>query len=1069
MENVFFTLLRRLLVSAVLVSGLVAVSPLKLLAAANGVHRSMQQTIVKGQVIDSSGEPIIGASVLEEGTTNGTITDFDGYYTLSTSSATSVIVVSYIGCKSVSYSANDKRLQRIVLAEDSEMLDEVVVVGYGTQKKETLTGSVTVVNDAIFKDKGTVANPLSAMQGQVPGLVISRSSAAPGEEGWGVSIRGAVSKNSVEPLLIIDGVPANSVKEMAQLNSNDIESINFLKDASAAIYGAKAAGGVILVTTKRPDVGKAKVDYSGSFTRKIVGLQPRLMSLDEWSAGVIQARRNDGYGEDDMWIRYGQLAQQMKGSWIDMNGGNGTIPDPIPGAFNGVADFVFHDMNWTDALWGNANSTQHNLSFSGGTEKASYRLSLGYLNDQGTLQWGNNSNERYNVRLFNKLKISDRISLESSMAATRQHQVAPTQIGAVLGVSIPQPGLPISTIDGKPYAWGGIHTPNWLAELGGDSRLVVTSMNVNEVLNINILKGFDFQGTLGYSTSGAARDEQYLSVDWYQYDGTLIRNENSPYPAQEKSSYMKSASRTDNYAASAFFTYKFLLDKHHDVSLMAGMQYDYASYDYSATKAMNVEASIESLNGKGEVYINSVNRWEEAILSYFGRMNYNYLSKYLLEVNARYDGSSKFLPTNRWNFFWGTSAGWRLSEEKIMENLRDYISELKFRVSYGEVGNQSGIGRYDGVQLYNYKSASGAYLGNSKATYVESAGLVSTERTWERIYNYNVGVDFGILNNRLTGSFEMFLKKNNNMLVSKLHPGVLGGIAPNTNSGKFEAKGYEGSLMWRDKIVDFTYHLGGTLTYITNKMIDGGEIVVSEGYNGALNGYPLNSIFGYRYMGKIQNEEQLMKYSQKYAGNNSINMPGNLRLGDHMYEDVNGDGKLTQDDLVFLGSDDPKLSFSFNLGFEWKGFDFNAVLQGVGSRTIFREIDAWKVPFRAIWLNTSNQSVGNVWSLETPDKHFPSYSNNSNINNYNYMASTWSVENGAYLRLKDIVLGYTLPKSFINKFGFLTNMRVYISATDIWEKSYINDGWDPEASRNVQNKQRYPFNRNLTFGLNATF
>ena len=362
-------------------------------------------------------------------------------------------------------------------------------------------------------------------------------------------------------------------------------------------------------------------------------------------------------------------------------------------------------------------------------------------------------------------------------------------------------------------------------------------------------------------------------------------------------------------------------------------------------------------------------------------------------------------------------------------------------------------------------------MGSSKGTYVESAGLVSTERTWERIYNYNVGLDFGFLDGRLSGSFELFMKKNNNMLVERLYPGVLGGSAPDMNSGKFEAKGYDGSLTWRDRIKDFSYHVGGTLTYMTNELIDGGETVKVAGHNGALNGYPLNSIFGYRYIGKIQNEEQLMKYTQRYGGNNTIDMPSNLlRLGDHMYEDVNKDGRLTQDDLVFLGSDDPKLSFSFNFGFEWKGFDFSAIFQGVGKRTIYRGIDAWKVPFKAIWLNTSNQSVGNVWSPETPDNFYPSYSNNNSINNYNYIASTWSVDNGAYLRLKDIVLGYTLPKSVLNKMGnFMTNLRVYVAGADIWEKTYIHDGWDPEATREISGKDRYPFNRTFTVGINATF
>ena len=1071
MENSFIKISsKRILFSTAMVSFLCMGGAVPV--AAESRIDMIQQTSasVLGTVVDSNGEPIIGASVLEKGTTNGVITDFNGKFSLNVKSSKATIVISFIGYKTIEVAASDsKSLTRIVMSEDTEVLDEVVVVGYGTQKKETLTGSVTVVGKDIFKDKGTVANPLSAMQGQVPGLRITRSSAAPGEEGWGISIRGAVSKNSVEPLLIIDGVPASGVSEMSQLNADDIESINFLKDASAAIYGAKAAGGVILVTTKRPDAGKAKIEYSGSFTRKIVGLQPRLMSLDEWADGVLQARLNDGYGDSDNWVRYARLAKAMKGSWINLHGGFDPDEDPIPGGFRGVADFVFHDINWTDALWGNANSTQHNLSISGGSEKASYRLSLGYLNDQGTLQWGNNSNERYNMRLFNNYKISNRVSLESNLSASRQHQVAPTQIGAVLGSSTPQPGLPVSTIDGKPYAWGGIHTPNWQAELGGDNKLVVTAMSINEVLKVNILDGLDFQGTLGYSTNNATRDEQYLSIDWYSYDGTLIRNENSPYPAQDKSSYTKSSSRNDNYTVSGFLTYKKLFNDVHDFSAMGGVQYDYAAYDFSGTKAMDVESAIESINGKGQIYLDKVDRWEEAILSYFGRFNYNYKSKYMLEVNARYDGSSKFLPENRWKFFWGASGGWRISEENFMEGVRDYISDLKLRLSYGEVGNQSGIGRYDGIQLYNYKPNSGVLLGTSKGTYVESAGLVSTVRTWERIYNYNIGLDFGFLNNRLSGTFELFMKKNNNMLVSRAYPGVLGGKAPSTNDGKFEAKGYDATITWRDRIGSFNYHLGGTLTYMTNKLKDGGEVVVQAGYNGAVNGYPLNSVFGYRYVGKIQNEEQLDYYLRKYLGSNSISLPSNMRLGDHMYEDVNKDGRLTQDDLVFLGSDDPKYSFSFNFGFDWKGFDFNTVFQGVGKRTIYREIDTWKVPFKAIWLNTTNQSVGNVWSPDTPNNHFPTYSSNNNINNYNYIPSTWSADNGAYLRLKEIVLGYTLPKDWMAKTGFISNLRVYVSGADLWEKSYISDGWDPEATRKVETKQRYPFNRTVTVGINATF
>lgn len=1060
---------KRLLYSAAFVSAFMSGGALPSLHAADvDAISSVQQSMkVEGVVVDEAGMPVIGASILEKDTTNGVITDIDGRFVLNLTSEKSIIVISYIGYKTLEVGAGSGSLGMITLKEDSEMLDEVVVVGYGAQKKKTLTGSVAVIGDEIFKDKGTVSNPLQAMQGQVPGLMITRSSAAPGEEGWDISIRGAVSKNSTEPLLIIDGVPASGVSEMAQLNSADIESINFLKDASAAIYGSKAAGGVILVTTKRPKSGKAKIEYNGSYTHKMVGLQPRMMSYDEWMDGIMQACRNDGYGEDYTWIRYAKLAQKMKGKYIDMD----FNPDPIPGSFQGVDDFVFmDDVNWTDVLWGSASSTQHDLSVSGGTDKATYRLSLGYLFDEGTLQWGNNTNQRYNVRLTNSFKVTDRLSIESVMSASRQNQVSPTQIGSTLGVSIPQPGFPVSTIDGKPYAWGGQYTPNWRAELGGDNKLIVTAMNVNEQFKYNIIKGLDLTATFGYSTNTAIRDEQYLSIQWYSYNGDPIYSENSPYPIKDDSSYTKSVARTDNYTASAFFTYNTKFSGQHDFTAMLGWQYDRTNYDYSGTKAKNIDAALEVLNGTGQVFIDKVDKWEEAIMSFFGRLNYNYKEKYLIEGNARYDGSSKFQPKNRWNFFYGVSGGWRITQESFMEGIKDYIDEIKLRISYGEVGNQSGISRYDGIQLYNSVSNSGALLGNGLTSYISAGNIVSTERTWERIHNYNLGLDFTTIGGRLSGSFEVFMKKNNNMLVGVLYPGVLGSTAPDTNSGKFESKGYDGNLTWRDNINGFNYHLGGTLTYMTNKLIDGGETVISEGFNSVINGYPLNSVFGYRYVGKIQNEEQLNKYKNRYLTNNSIGMPSNIRLGDHMYEDVNGDGKLTQDDLIYLGSDDPKFSFSFNFGFEWKGLDFSAVFQGVGKRTVFRENDAWKVPFKAIWLNTTNQSVGNVWSPETPDNHFPTYSNNTNINDYNYLPSTWSADNGSYLRLKDVVLGYTLPKPALNKLGnFFTNLRIYVAGSDLWEKSYITDGWDPETTRSVSNKERYPFNRTITVGLNASF
>lgn len=365
-------------------SALLAGSPWTAFADTDNILEVLQNSTVRGKVVDASGEPVIGASVVVKGTTTGVITDLDGNFILNNVSEKSVLVISYVGYKSQEITVSGKSAINVTMQEDSEMLDEVVVVGYGAMKKSSLTGSVTVVDSKIFENKGSMSNPLQALQGQAPGVRITRSSSAPGEEGWGVSLRGAVSKNTTEPLLIIDGVPSDAVSDLQYLHPSDIETMNFLKDASAAIYGAKAAGGVIIVTTKRPQAGKLKIEYNGSYTRKMPGLQAELMSLDEWAGSFLQAMENDGLDDTYTWYRYVKLMQANKGGFINVH--DGSNPNPIPGM--GVNDYVFHDVNWTDVMWGPANSTQHDLSFSGGNEKVTYRLSAGYLFDDSNLRWG---------------------------------------------------------------------------------------------------------------------------------------------------------------------------------------------------------------------------------------------------------------------------------------------------------------------------------------------------------------------------------------------------------------------------------------------------------------------------------------------------------------------------------------------------------------------------------------------------------------------------------------------------------------------------------------------------------
>ncbi|RXK86840.1 SusC/RagA family TonB-linked outer membrane protein [Filimonas effusa] len=1040
-------------------------------APASGVRA---KRTVKGRVTDATGKPLAGVTVTQKGTSVAVVTNQDGAYSINVPSGQNIVLeFSNIGFAGKELTLTPQSTAAdIQLQEAANSLNEVIVVGYGTRKKETLTGAVTTVSAKMFQNKGTVASPLQAMQGQVPGVIITRSSAAPGDESWAVKLRGAVSANATEPLVIVDGVALDSYRELRLINSNDIENINFLKDASAAIYGSRAAGGVILVTTKKAKAGKSAVEFNSTYSHKIVGLQPRLMNIDQWANGVIEARTNDGYGADDVWIRYANLAMANKDGYINLlNSAN-----PIPN-FGDIKDYVFLDNNWTDILWGNAGATQQDISLSGGSDRSTYRLSLGYFGDDGTLQWGNNNNKRYNLRLNNNLKVSDWFSIESVIAYNKQHQLSPSMIGSVLGQGYAQPGLPAATLNGKPYAWGGQYTPNWFAELGGDNKLNVTSLNISENLRFNLRSDLKLVVNLGYNNSFAQRNVQQNSIQWYNYAGTLQVQTN---PTQPATYFSRSTASTDFYSASAYLQYDKTIAGDHHIAATLGTQYEYNQYDYYWARVFNINSSLGVLNGSGEVQIvdpanasNKTTRNHYAVGSYFGRFNYDYKSKYLLEANGRYDGSSKFAPANRWNFFYGLSGGWRISKENFFRHNASlsFINELKLRASYGIVGNQSGIDMYDGVQLLNMVSGTGAYIGDGLATYVTTTGtMVSYNRTWEKIHNYNIGFDYALLKNHLTGSVDWFKKKNNNMLLSQTYPGILGANAPKANIGEFEGHGWEATLNWSGDLGKVHYTVGGAFTCAKNKLLNfGGANVVKQGFNSAVEGSPLNAIFGLKLDGRIQTEKQRQDYLDKYNIGNAIGLSSAIRVGDNMYKDVNNDGVLDMKDLVYLGTDDPQISYAFNIGADWKGFDCSLVFQGAGQRTTFRDDVNWRIPFRSVYLNTTDQSVGNHWTPENRAAFFPKYSTNSAVNNYNYQASDWSAENGAYIRLKNIVLGYTLPAAVLSKIRFISRLRIYAAASDIWEYSYINDGWDPEATRTVSAAQRYPFNRVITGGINVTF
>lgn len=1026
-----------------------------------GGHAYAQQQL-SGKVVDNAGEPVIGAMVIVDGTSTGAQTDLDGNFTLKTAPGAAV-TVTFLGYKDVKTTMRNGIV--ITLEDDTTLLDEVVVVGYGVQKKETLSGAIAVAGEEMLKEKGSLSSPLQALQGQVPGVIITRGSSAPGDEGWSMSLRGASSKNNVEPLVIIDGVAYESINEMRLINPSDIKSMSFLKDGAAAIYGSRAAGGVVLITTKAGAKGKAKVEYSGSVSMKTVGLMPELMDIDTWSNAIMTALENDN-NTNHTWYNYAKLAQQYKGMYIDLT----QTANPYgTTAFTDVSDFVFDDkVNWLNGLFDESWSTSHNLSVSGGSDKISYRVSAGYLYDGSPLVYGNNNNQRFNIRVNNSFQITNWLSLESMISYNRQEQVAPTNIGSMLTINMPMPGLPMFTMDGKAYGWGTWASPAALAEFGGDNKLSVSAINISETFKAKITKWLDFNLNLGYNTSTAERNTVSKSIDFYNYAGT---KKVLTKPTAAETYYSQTASSTDFYSVSGYLNGHHSFNGSHNLNVTLGGQYEFKDYTYFGVRAEDIQENLEIVNGSGEITLVSPNKYQWAIASLFARANYDYKEKYLVELNARYDGSSKFQPENRWAFFWGGSLAWRIAEEGFLDDA-EWLDELKLRASYGEVGNQSGIDNYDGVLLYNPSASSGALVGSGLLSQITTNGkLVSLTRQWERVQNYNAGLDFGLFGNRLTGTVEGFMKHNDNMLVGISYPALIGDAAPQTNNGVFRAWGYEGMIQWKDHVGDFSYSLGGTFTFARNKLVDlGGDAAITAGsYVSNREGYPINSLFGLRYGGKIQNEQQLNAYVEKYYPNNTIGMPTELRLGDNMFVDENGDGKLTELDYVYLGSDTPEIQYSFNAGVAWKGLDFSVVFQGAANRTVFNGVNNWTVPMRALYTNTTNHTVGKTWSASNPEGHYPTYTNKSNINSYNYQASSWSVSDGAYIRLKNVSLGYTLPDKLFKEGSGVSGCRFYFTGTDLWEYSQILDGWDPEAKSNPSTTARYPFLRSFTFGVNLTF
>lgn len=1096
-ENIFVT--------AFCLSLLVSVPETML--AVESVQTVLQQgRTISGKVTDQNGEPIIGANVVVKGTSNGVITDVDGNFELR--NASGKLVVSYIGYQIQEVSISGKSNLLIRLSEDSEVLDEVVVTGYGVQKKASLTSAISQIKgEEAFKNKG-IANATVALQGEIPGLTITRSSTRPGSEGAAMKIRGDISVNgNSSPLIIIDGI-YGSLDELNAMDASDIENISVLKDASAAIYGARSASGVVLVTTKRGKKGKAQITYNGSISRTIDGIQPPITTNAEWLDMFFEAQYNDARAVRPNLTDPRDIYQNMDW-WIFKSFGGPTLDesdiDPETGAptiyrgyklFNALRSGQILTLRngtkverWDpntymqDYLYGQATSHKHNISISGADDKFSYRASLGYAENNSQLKVAEDGEKKYSARLNADYQALDFLKFETNMAYEKRDIVNPsTDVGA--GYFDPW-FWPIWNENGDVYdTFSGSRNPVGGLTQGGQNKNSLTTFRGGLKATLDFskwgLEGLTLSGTGNYKLVRRDQQKVYNKVQYYDWVGTKTGNKQGPGSLEEI------MEKWENITLGGFINYDRIFKEKHSVSAMLGM-----------TAEQETSKKVGAKRNQGPMYpgsdLTDLDVWVSGdnngayggqsswgFVSYLGRVNYVYDDKYSIELLGRRDGSSKLSKEQRWKNFYSVSGFWRISSEEFMKDFT-WLSDLKVRYNYGKTGSVTGIDNYERYALIK---TGGTIFGVNPTSHTSLwiDGIRSDQRTWETINSHDVGVDFAFLNNRLRGSFDYFIKRNNGMFINVEYPSILGAGAPKTNNGKFEAKGWEIALNWNDKIGQVTYNLGASLSDAWSKVLEleNNENVPNPGKNSnRLIGKPRDALYVYQTDGIFQTQEEVDAYYEMYYWNASHTGPKpnniipapqeasaeTLRPGARKVVDLNGDGSITTADLYYAGDMAPRLTFGIKAGLEWKGIDVAAFFQGVGKQTILRS-GYLAAPWTTNYVLQNSTFMGKMWTPENPDAEYTIASRNQNFNKWNYNEKDVQVQNNRYIRLKSLVIGYTIPKKWTAKAG-ISNLRVYFSGDDLWEWTKVKDGYDPEYGENSNNT--FPFSRLLTFGVDVTF
>lgn len=1030
---------------------------------------SGQQGVCRGVVVDTRGETVVGAYVLVSGTVRGTMTDASGVFTLDNVGPGAVLRVSIQGytTKEVAWTGGDLR---IVLEDNLEYLDEVVVVAFGTQKKVNLTGAVSTV-DAKEISARPVNSVVDALQGTVPGMNFSTGSlggALNSPKSFNIRGTGTIGAgSSVRPLVLIDGIEG----DLNTLNPHDVASISVLKDASASsIYGSRAAGGVILVTTKSGADGRATVNYSNSFRFNSPLNMPEMMDSYTWALYMNEASVNSGSGR---WFQESHL-NKIKNAQSDPKS-----PKMFANASNrwevwDVTDILpVGNTDWLKEHFGSSFSQEHNLSVSGGSGKTRYYFSAYMLDRDGALRHGDDNIQRYSVSGKITTALASWAELGYQVRFGRTDYVSPSWIDDQVFYHNVMRYWPIVPTKDPNGHWV---PESFISELkdGGKHKEQNDVLAQQVSLRVKPLDGLTVNVELNYRINNSNFHKDWLTTYGYDVDGNpyVTNNANSSvYEYNEKNNYFNPNVWAE-YARSSCG---------HNVTLMAGFQSELLNERDFSAQQNGILSGLPTLNTTstdpkvGGAY----NSWSTA--GFFGRLNYDFKGRYLFEANLRYDGSSRFTKEKRWNWFPSFSAGWNIAREPFMEPYSDAVNILKLRASWGKLGNQNTDNWYPFYPTIGYSAKAGGWLvGGQKPNISSEPGLVSSLLTWEKSRTWEVGLDWGLFSDRLTGSFGYFQRKTYDMVGPAPElPDILGTGVPKVNNLDMTSKGWDLQIGWRDYIRDFNY--GIVLTLSDNIVVIDKYPNESKNLNNFYPGARLGDIWGFTTVGIAKTDQEMNAHLAKA---DQSRLGSNWSAGDIMYADINGDGVVDRGqgtagdpgDLKIIGNSTPRFNFGLNLTAEWRGLDLKVFLQGTLKR------DYWPGGEGPFW-GASGIGKWQALGLKQHLDYFRADASNplgQNLDSY-YPKANWGggrnnntqtryLQNAAYARLKNLTLGYTLPQSLTRKF-FVERLRFFASGENLFTLTKFTETADPElvGIGGWGFGKTYPLSKTFSVGLDITF